>query len=164
VLALVVLAGYVLRQLGSLRDGSFSPAYNAFLATHVAVFGIAYFCFSIDHGWLVVNVWHNTQYLLMVWLFNNKQFKDQVVPDRPLASLLSQRKHVVRFFATTLAVSTVAYLVLGVTAGLLTTAALPVVLMAYQSINYHHYVVDTFIWKSRRPKVREELGIVQQAA
>jgi hypothetical protein len=66
---------------------------------------------------------------------------------------------VLRFFATTLAVSTVAYLVLGVTAGLLTTASLPIALMAYQSINYHHYVVDTFIWKSRRPKVREELGL-----
>jgi hypothetical protein len=159
VATVAVLAAYVVRQLLSLRDGRFSLAYNAFLASHLAVFGIAYLCFSIDHGWLVVNVWHNTQYLLMVWLFNNKQFKDQIVPERPLASMLSQRKHVLRFFATTLAVSTVAYLVLGVTAGLLTTASLPIALMAYQSINYHHYVVDTFIWKSRRPKVREELGL-----
>ena len=159
VVAAGFLALYAVRQLSALRDGTFSLPYNAFLASHVAVFGIAYFMANIDHGWLVVNVWHNTQYLLMVWLFNNKQFKDQIIPERALASKLSQRKHVLLFFGATLAVSTVAYLVLGVTAGILTTSALPVALMAYQSINYHHYIVDTFIWKSRRPKVREELGL-----
>jgi hypothetical protein len=137
---------------------------NAFLASHLIVFGIADFTLSIDHGWLVVNMWHNTQYLLMVWLFNNKQFKDQYVPERALASKLSQRKHVLLFFGATLAISTVAYLVLGVTAGLLTSSSLPVALMAYQAINYHHYIVDSFIWKSRRPKVQEELGIVPQAS
>jgi hypothetical protein len=31
--------------------------------------------------------------------------------------------------------------------------------MAYQSINFHHYIVDSFIWKTRRPKVRAELGL-----
>ena len=162
--SVAALGLYAIRQVGALRDGTFSLQYNAFLASHLVVFGIAYFTLSIDHGWLVVNVWHNTQYLLMVWLFNNKQFKDQYVPERAFASKLSQRKHVVLFFAATLAVSTVAYLVLGVTAGLLTSSSLPIALMVYQSINYHHYIVDTFIWKSRRPKVREELGLQQAAA
>jgi hypothetical protein len=158
--ATVALLGvYVVRQAGAVRDGSFSVPYNAFLASHLSVFGIAYFCFSIDHGWLVVNVWHNAQYLLMVWLFNNKQFKDQLVPERALASKLSQRKNILLFFGATLAVSTVAYVVLGATVGLLTTSALPLTLMAYQSINFHHYIVDSFIWKTRRPKVRAELGL-----
>jgi 4-hydroxybenzoate polyprenyltransferase len=157
--SLVTLGVYAVRQAGALRDGSFSLPYNAFLASHLVVFGIAYFALSINHGWLVVNVWHNAQYLLMVWLFNNKQFKDQIVPDRPFASKLSQRKHVLLFFGATLALSTVAYLVLGVTVALLTTSALPIALMTYQAINFHHYIVDSFIWKSRRPKVREDLGI-----
>jgi hypothetical protein len=161
--SIVALGVYAFRQLGALREGTFSLPYNAFLATHLIVFGIAYFTLSINHGWLVVNVWHNSQYLLMVWLFNNKQFKDQVVPERALASKLSSRKHVALFFGATLAVSTVAYFVLGVTAGILTTSAMPIALIAYQSINYHHYIVDSFIWKSRRPKVRQELGL-QQAA
>ena len=161
--SIVALGVYAFRQLGALREGTFSLPYNAFLATHLIVFGIAYFTLSINHGWLVVNVWHNSQYLLMVWLFNNKQFKDEVVPERALASKLSSRKHVALFFGATLAVSTVAYFVLGVTAGILTTSAMPIALIAYQSINYHHYIVDSFIWKSRRPKVRQELGL-QQAA
>ena len=160
---LVALGIYGLRQIGALRNGSFSVPYNAFLASHLVVFGIAYFAFSIDHGWLVVNVWHNAQYLLMVWLFNNKQFKDEFVPERAFASRLSQRKHALMFFGATLAASTVAYLVLGVTASVLTTSALPISLLAYQSINFHHYIVDSVIWKSRRPKVRAELGL-QQAA
>jgi hypothetical protein len=63
------------------------------------------------------------------------------------------------FFGATLALSTVAYLFLGVTVAILSTSALPIALMTYQSINFHHYIVDSFIWKSRRPKVREELGI-----
>lgn len=164
VITVATLGIYAVRQLGALRAGRFSLAYNAFLASHLAVFGIAYFCFTIDHGWLVVNVWHNTQYLLMVWLFNNKQFKDQYVPERALASKLSQRKNVLLFFGATLVISTIAYLVLGVTVGLLTTSALPLALMAYQSINFHHYIVDSFIWKSRRPKVREELGLQPASA
>ena len=164
VASVATLGLYAFRQLGALRDGTFSLPYNAFLASHLIVFGIAYFTMSIDHGWLVVNVWHNSQYLLMVWLFNNKQFKDQILPERPLASKLSNRKHIALFFGATLAVSTVAYFVLGVTAGLLTSSAFPLALMAYQAINYHHYIVDTFIWKSRRPKVREELGLQQAAA
>lgn len=163
VAAIAVLGVYAVRQVGALRSGSFSLPYNGFLASHLIVFGIAYFTMSIDHGWLVVNVWHNTQYLLMVWLFNNKQFKDQIVPERPLASKLSMRKNVLLFFGATLVASTGAYLVLGVTLGLVATSAVPLALIAYQSINFHHYIVDTFIWKSRRPKVREELGL-QQAA
>lgn len=159
VLSVGTLLVYAARQAGALRDGSFSLPYNAFLASHLLVFGIAYFCFSIDHGWLVVNVWHNTQYLLMVWLFNNKQFKDQFLPERALASKLSQRKNIVLFFGATLALSTVAYLTLGVTLTVVATSALPLSLIAYQSINFHHYIVDSFIWKSRRPKVREELGL-----
>jgi hypothetical protein len=157
--SIITLGIYAVRQAGALREGTFSLPYNAFLATHLIVFAIAYFTMSINHGWLVVNVWHNSQYLLMVWLFNNKQFKDQLVPDRPFASKLSQRKHVMLFFGATLALSTVAYLFLGVTVAILSTSALPIALMTYQSINFHHYIVDSFIWKSRRPKVREELDI-----
>ena len=155
----VALGFYAVRQVGALREGTFSVPYNAFLASHLLIFGVGYFALSLNHGWLVINIWHNAQYLLMVWLFNNKQFKEQIVPEHALASKLSQRKHVALFFGTTLAISTAAYLVLGITVGILTSSALPLALMAYQSINFHHYIVDSFIWKSRRPKVRAELGL-----
>ena len=29
----------------------------------------------------------------------------------------------------------------------------------YQAINFHHYVVDGIIWKVRKPKLRDRLGI-----
>ena len=31
--------------------------------------------------------------------------------------------------------------------------------MIYQSINFHHYVVDALIWKLRKPALRSKLGL-----
>ena len=31
---------------------------------------------QLNHGWLVLNIWHNAQYILTVWLFNNNRFKE----------------------------------------------------------------------------------------
>ena len=38
-------------------------------------------------------------------------------------------------------------------------STLPLILVAYQTINFHHYVVDGLIWKVRRKKLRRNLGI-----
>jgi hypothetical protein len=31
--------------------------------------------------------------------------------------------------------------------------------MIYQTVNFHHYVVDALIWKLRRPALRNKLGL-----
>jgi hypothetical protein len=40
-----------------------------------------------------------------------------------------------------------------------TAAALPLVVVAYQVINFHHYVVDSVIWKVRKKALRQNLGV-----
>jgi hypothetical protein len=32
-------------------------------------------------------------------------------------------------------------------------------MVIYQTINYHHYIVDAVIWKVRRKPMRETLGL-----
>jgi hypothetical protein len=32
-------------------------------------------------------------------------------------------------------------------------------LIIYQTINFHHYIVDSLIWKLRKPKLRQNLGL-----
>ena len=38
-------------------------------------------------------------------------------------------------------------------------ATLPLFLVAYQTINFHHYLVDGLIWKVRKKKLRSNLGL-----
>jgi hypothetical protein len=38
-------------------------------------------------------------------------------------------------------------------------AALPLFAIAYQAINFHHYVVDAIIWKVRKKSLRQNFGI-----
>ena len=40
-----------------------------------------------------------------------------------------------------------------------TATALPLFAIAFQAINFHHYLVDAVIWKVRRKPVRQNLGI-----
>jgi hypothetical protein len=160
-----VLAWWVFRQWRAWRAGQLPLAYTIYLLSHLAVFGTGYFAFpSLEHGWLVINIWHNSQYLLIVWLFNNKRFKDEVDPAQRLVSLLCQKRNVVRYFAATLVVSTLAYLTLGGALAFVSASALPLALITYQVINFHHYIVDSQIWKVRRPEVRADMGISRQAA
>jgi len=38
---------------------------------------------------------------------------------------------------------------------------LPLALIVYQTINFHHYIVDSMIWKLRRKPLQETLGVAK---
>ncbi len=46
----------------------------------------------------------------------------------------------------------------GAAEGMLAAIALPSIII-YQTINFHHYVVDGLIWKARKPLLRKTLGL-----
>ena len=53
-------------QYRSWRNGTFSLPLCPYLLSHTAVFYIGYVALEhISHGWLVLNVWHNAQYILI---------------------------------------------------------------------------------------------------
>ena len=63
-----------------------------------------------------------------------------------------------------LAISTAVYAALSLTLGRIGAyfawaAPVPLVLIAYQIINFHHYIADAVIWKTRTRHVARHLGL-----
>jgi len=137
------------------------PAHTLYLASHFVIFSLAYLVIpDIDHGWLVVNVWHNAQYILFVWMFNHNRFREGVSPRHRLLSYLSQRGHWPYYFLTCLMISTLLYFGLDrIVVVFEPRTTLPLFLVIYQTINFHHYVVDGLIWKVRKKPLQKTLGL-----
>jgi hypothetical protein len=38
-------------------------------------------------------------------------------------------------------------------------AGLSATIVIYQIVNFHHYIVDSVIWKVRKPSIRQILGL-----
>ncbi|MFQ5525062.1 MAG: hypothetical protein ACE5GX_02260 [Thermoanaerobaculia bacterium] len=169
-LEVVVAAGVVaaafmawwLFELGArvLRGGTIQ-GHSLYLLSHTVVFVTGYIAIQdIDQGWLVLNVWHNAQYILFVWMFNQNRFREGVDPDHRFLSKLSQRSNWPYYFLTCLLISTLIYF--GLERGLhalMPYSTLPLFLVAYQTINFHHYIVDGLIWKVRKKPLRQNLGL-----
>lgn len=149
-IALISLVVYTLRELRrSLRDQSLHEDV-LFVFSHVLITLVSYMAIpEITRGWLFINIWHNAQYILFVWAQNRRRFRAGVDPDRRLISWLSQRENALAYGAVCLVVSTLFFALLRQSALLPSPAWLPLLLVAHQAVNFHHYLVDGVIWKSR---------------
>lgn len=132
-------------------QGRLPVLHTLYVGSHYAVFITGYILIDhIDFGWLVLNVWHNAQYLLFVWLYNNSRFQGRIDERHRLLSILSQRENVVRYVLICLGLSTAIYASLRAGISLLPFAVLPALAVTYQTINFHHYIVDAIIWRRRK--------------
>jgi hypothetical protein len=137
------------------RRGELALAHTIFMVSHFTIFYVAYIAIqNVSTGWLVVNVWHNAQYIFFVWMYNNRKFEGGVSPAAPLLSWLSQNRRLVAYLGTCLAISTAAFLLIGRLAPLIVAP-----MVVYQTIFYHHYIVDGLIWKVRKPAMRQLLRL-----
>jgi hypothetical protein len=160
VVTLGLLGASVLEHVRDYRQGRLRLGHTLFLASHVLVFVVAYLAIpDVTDGWLVLNVWHNAQYLLVVWFFNTNRFKQGVDSAHRFLSTLSQPAHVLRYFLVCLGIAVVVYSAVEASARWVALAWLPALLIVSQTINFHHYVVDAVIWKLRKQPVREQLGL-----
>lgn len=161
--AIVSIGWWLAQTLKSIVQGSLPIAHTLYIASHLTIFGLGYIAVEdINHGWLVLTVWHNCQYILTVWMFNNNRFKNTVDPQHPFLSKLSQRNRILTYFAVCLIISTALYSVLQYSLNwvvLATATSLPLFAIVFQAINFHHYLVDAVIWKVRRKPVRQNFGI-----
>lgn len=158
--AVAVMVLWAARAVISFRRGERPLAYCLYMASHALIFVVGYVVIAdVDHGWLVVNVWHNAQYILFVWMYNSNRFRGGVEPRARLLSTLSQRRNWGLYFLVTLGVSTVVYFLVERGLTPFDDSALPVFLVAYQAINFHHYLVDGVIWKVRKRPLRKNLGL-----
>lgn len=149
--ALGLLLAWSLRHLRALRTPSpRSTGHALFVLSHVAITVISYLAIAdVTRGWLFINIWHNSQYLLFVWVINAREFRGGVDPRRPFLSRICQPSQVARYALTCLALSTGFYLLLGQTPETLAwLPVLPFMLVCHMAVNFHHYLVDAVIWRS----------------
>lgn len=152
--ALAGVAWWLAGRIIAWWHGRLPAAHTLYVLSHFTVFFVGYILIEdINFGWLVINIWHNAQYVLFVWLFNSNRFKSGIDPKAKLLSTLSQPNNAWRYFLVCFGISTTVYLGLDASLSWFESMALPLVLIVYQAINFHHYIVDAVIWRRRRVQV-----------
>lgn len=141
-------------QVRAYYEGRLATAHCAYMVSHIAIFLFGYIIIrDITAGWLVINIWHNAQYILFVWWFNNKRFEKGVDPKSRFLSTISQRENLLIYLAICIALSTVIYAgLIGATGSVYQTSAVSLTVFALMVLNFHHYIVDGIIWKRKRTK------------
>lgn len=159
-LTVAALGWWLWRQIAMWREGRLPVAYTLYVLSHLVIFAAGYLWVEdMTYGWLTINIWHNAQYILLVWMYNNNRFKRGVDPRHRFLSTLSQPRWAAAYFLVCLGISTTFYLGLQAIPMLLGVSAVTLILIVYQAINFHHYIVDGIIWKVRRPALKRHLGL-----
>jgi hypothetical protein len=154
VVAILVCGFWAVGRLRSWQAGQLPVAHTLYLFSHFVVFFAGYIAIeNIDYGWLTINVWHNAQYILFVWLANNRRFEGTIDPKHRLLSIISQRRNVALYLGVCLGVTVAVYLTIQTALTALTVASVAYMILVYQSLNFHHYIVDAIIWRGNRRKV-----------
>jgi hypothetical protein len=158
--AMFFLLVWVYQRLCDLRAGKLPVAYTWYMLSHFSIFLVGYLLIDdVTYGWLVINIWHNAQYILFVWLFNTNRYKNGVDDKASFLSTLSQRENVLRYMLCCIGISTVLYMASYFATYNMLLAGVPMVVLIYQAINFHHYIVDSRIWKVRKKPMRETLAL-----
>lgn len=159
-LAVVLLGYWVVRRYKAWREGRLAALHTVYMLTHFAVFAVAYLLIAdITYGWLVINIWHNAQYVLFVWLFNTRRFKSGIDPEARFLSYISQPGRLWLYLTSCILITGVVYWVILGTLETLLFAGLSATIVLYQIVNFHHYIVDSRIWKVRQGPVNKTLGL-----
>lgn len=153
-LAAVATGYWIWQQVNAYMQGRLATAHCLYVSSHLLIFLVGYCLIKdITAGWLVLNIWHNAQYILFVWWFNNKRFNNTVDPKSQFLSTISKRENLVIYMGICLGISTVIYTMLqGATTSVAESSAISFTLIAMMVLNFHHYIVDGIIWKRRRIK------------
>lgn len=156
---LVLLAYWVYRRVEAWREGRLAAAHTLYMITHFGIFAAAYVLIKdVTYGWLAINIWHNAQYILFVWMFNTRRFKDGIDPEARFLSYISQPQRLWLYLLTCVAITGVAYWAVLGTLSAWFFAGLSATIVLYQIVNFHHYVVDALIWKRPRAPARQTAG------
>lgn len=161
IVTFVLWCAWFVMQIKALLSRSLSPTHFVYLLSHYTIYLVAYVSISnVTYGWLAINIWHNFQYIIFVWHFNANTFKQGVDKKQPFISWISQPRRFLFYFGACLILTNFLYSALDVGIGLIMPyTLLPVSMIAYMTLNFHHYIVDSCIWKIRKPAIRKAIGI-----
>ena len=157
----VALIGiWVLRRLQAWRDGRLAVVHTLYMLTHFTIFLVAYLLIDdVTYGWLTINIWHNAQYILFVWMFNTRRFKDGIDPEARFLSYISQPGRLWLYLGTCVVITGAVYFIALGALDAMFFAGLSATIVLYQIVNFHHYVVDANIWKVRKAPIAKTLGL-----
>jgi hypothetical protein len=134
-----------------------SGPHTLYVWSHFLVFAVGYLVIDDLHaGWLLVNVWHNVQYLAYVWMHNRARSDSGALRDAPVLSWLCQPGLLrgAGYFAACLVVSTPLFAALYAVGDRLDLwldgRVISISLVIALAFNFHHYIVDGLIWKRGR--------------
>ena len=149
--AVAALSWWVVLRINAWRRGDFALAHTLYMASHQIVFFTGYLLIEdVTYGWLAINIWHNAQYIIFVWLQNNNRFKAGIDPAARSLSTMCQPNKMFRYFGICLAISTLFYIGIKVASGVVGDIGVPLLILIYQTLNFHHYIVDGVIWRSKK--------------
>jgi hypothetical protein len=156
----LLLTVWLVRRMQAWRMDRLSGVHTLYMLSHFTIFAAGYLLIAdITYGWLVINIWHNAQYILFVWLFNTRRFKDGIDPEARFLSYISQPERLWLYLLTCIGITGIVYWgVLG-TLNSVFFAGLSATIVLYQIVNFHHYIVDSMIWKVRKAPIRQTLGL-----
>ena len=161
--AIGVLAVWVYYRARAFWRGDGPIAHTLYIASHITIFAIGYLIIEdVTYGWLVINIWHNAQYIFFVWFYNASRFRSGNDEKAVFLSTISQPGNWWLYLAVCLAFTTLLYGAIAGFGEFLIALGLPSMIIVYQTINFHHYIVDSLIWKSRKKPLQKTLGLIPE--
>jgi hypothetical protein len=144
------------QRLQAYRRGELALGHTLYMGSHLLVYLASYVLIDeLCSGWLLVNVWHNVQYIVFVWLYNRRRFRAGVDPQARALSWLVQPGYgrVALYGLASIALALPFYYGLprlglqldALLAGVVVPSAITIGL----SLTFHHYIVDAIVWKRR---------------
>lgn len=166
VLAVIAFGYWMYQRIQNYREGTLSIGLTGFELSHFAIFFIGYVLMSeINHGWLVANIWHNAQYILFVWLYNTNRFKHVDNNVRGVVAWISKKTPARTFlyFTFCLLITTLFYKNMQTLLEHVSKGEIMVLMtfnvIIFQTVNFHHYIVDSIIWKARNKKNQKVMKV-----
>ena len=80
-------------------------------------------------------------------------------PQHRFLSTLSQPRHVVTYVVACLGLTFALYLGVEWVGAGVAWFGVPLLVVLMMTINFHHYLVDGWIWKMRKPAMQSHLGL-----
>ena len=152
-----LVAVWAVRRLIAAARGRLAAVHTLYMLTHLAIFGTAYVWFrDLTLGWLMINIWHNLQYILFVWMFNNRRFRSGIDPKARFLSYISQSGRLWLYMVACIAITGGVYWGVLRTLDWLFFAGISATVVLYQIVNFHHYIVDGLIWRQGRSRPSRE--------
>ena len=170
-LAMSLVFYWAILRLMDFKNGRLSLGSTYFMISHFIAFYVGYILMDdIVVGWLVANVWHNAQYILFVWLYNTKRFKNYDNDPEGISYLgwMSQTQpiRIFMYFLTCLVITTLIYSSMQKGLEFIAQGDKNFMLLLYitcfQALNFHHYIVDSLIWKARKKQTQTVMNLKQK--